>query len=209
MQHFHFSLVAQITEFQVPKPETQNQACNMFIVHLNYTNHWVPSSEGRNPNPETRKYVHNMSIFHSLHKSPSFECWNPKLETRRATCWFFIYMTQIIEFRGPRSETRTPRPENMCTTCPFFTCCTNHRVLSAETWNSKPGMQHVHFSFILHKSSSSECRGPKPEPRDPKICMQHFHFSLVAQITEFQVPKPETQNRVCNMSIVQLYYTSH
>jgi hypothetical protein len=131
----------------------------MFIVHLHYTDHRVPSTKCRNPKPETRKYVHNMSIFHSLHKSPS---------------------------------------------------------LSAKTRNSKPSVQHVHFSFTLHKSSSAECRVPssesqvpRTEARDPKICMQHFHFSLVAQITEFQVLKPKTRNRVCNMFIVHLYYTDH
>jgi hypothetical protein len=189
MEHVHFLLIAHITEFQVPKLENQCASCPLY----NYITHRVLSSEFRNPKPETQKYVCNMSIFHLLHKSLSFKCRNPKLETRHATCSLFIYITQIIEFRVPSAETQSLRPENMYTTCPFFTHCTNHRVSSAKTRNSKTSVQHVHFSFTLHKSSSAECRVPRPEARDPKICMQHFHFSLVAQITKFQVLKPKTR----------------
>src|SRR5271156_4347928 len=79
----------------------------MSIFHLYYTNHQVPSAEGRNPNPETRKYVCNISIFHLLHKSLSFKCRNPKLKTGCATCPLFNYITQVIKFRVPRAETRT------------------------------------------------------------------------------------------------------
>jgi len=56
VQHVHFSLTAQITKFRVPKRETWNPVCNMSIFHVHYTIHWVPSAEGRDPNPKTWKY---------------------------------------------------------------------------------------------------------------------------------------------------------
>jgi hypothetical protein len=138
----------------------------MFIVHLHYTDHRVPSTKCRNPKPETRKYVHNMSIFHSLHKSPSLSAKtrNSKPSVQHVHFSFTLHKSSSAEcrvpsaeFRVPSAENRSPRPENMYATFPFFTCCTNHRVSSAETQNSKPGVQHVHCSFILHRSLSSEC----------------------------------------------------
>jgi hypothetical protein len=138
-----------------PKPETPKHVCNMSIFH---SLHKSPSFKWcQNPKLETWKYVCNMSIFHSPHRSPSFKCRNLKLETQCATCPFFMYIIQIIEFQVPMAKIWNLKP---------------------ETWNSK-------------------------------ICMQPFQFSLFAQITEFQVPKPETQNPVCNMLIVHLHYTDH
>jgi hypothetical protein len=138
-----------------------------------------------------------MFIFHSLHKSPSFECRNTKLETQCATCPFFIYIAQITKCRVPSAETRSLGPKNMYATCSFFTHCTNHRVSSAKTQNSKPSVQSSAKCRVPSSGCrvpSSECRVPRPEAWDPKICTQHLHFSLVAQITEFQVLKPETRN---------------
>ena len=180
------------TYHRVSSAETRKPVCIMSVVQLYYTSHQVLSSEFRNPKPETQKYVCNMSIFHLLHKSLSFKCQNPKLETRRATCSLFIYITQIIEFRVPSAETQSLRPENMYTTCPFFTHCTNHRVSSAKTRNSKPGMQHVHFSFTLHKSSSAECRVLSAENRSPRPENMYTTCPFFTHCTNHQVLSAET-----------------
>jgi hypothetical protein len=157
------------------------------------TEYRVPGTEYRVPKPGTRYSTQHLTLAKwyiiiyklSLHRSSSSKC------------------------QVPKPEARSPRAKNMYTTCPFFTHCTNHQVLSAETLNTKPGVQHVHFSFTLHKSSSSKCRGPRPKAWDPKICTQHVHFSLTAQITEFWVQKHKTRNPVCNMSIFHLHCTNN
>jgi hypothetical protein len=206
-----FAFFTCCTDHRVSSAKIQNSKPSVQHVHCSFTLHRSSSSECRGPRPEARdpkictQYVH-LSLIAQI-----TECWVPKLKTQNPVCnmLIFIYITQNIEFRVLRAETQSPRPKNMYATCPFFTCCTNHWVSCAETRNSKPGMQHVHFSFTLHRSSSSECWVLKHEARDPKICMQHVHFSLVAQITEVWVPKPETRNPVCNMSIFHLYYTNY
>jgi hypothetical protein len=126
VQHVHCSLTLHrslSSKFQVPKPETRNWVCNMFIVHR------VLSTKCWNPKPKTWKYVCNMSIFHLLHKSPSFAI--PGVQHVH----FFIYIRQIIEFQVLRANSQSPKPEIMYTTCPFFTHCTNHQVSSVETRN--------------------------------------------------------------------------
>jgi hypothetical protein len=171
-------------------------SCVVFNIELQA---WVPSAEYQVPSARYQ-------VPGTEYRVPSSEAWNSIFNTTLNTHkivyhYIRIVTAQIIEFRVPSAETQSPRPKNMYTTCPFFTHCTNHQVLSAETRNSKPGVQHVHFSFTFHKSSNSECRGPRPKAWDPKICTQHVHFLLTAQITEFWVQKQKTRNPACNMSI--------
>jgi hypothetical protein len=219
------------TEYRVPKPGTQYselgiqnsqdchckhdiQFCKLSVVFGIKLQAWVPSAEYRVPSAE-------YWVPSARYRVPGTEYRVPKPGTRYSTQhltlakWYIIiyklslHRSSSSKCQVPKPEARSPRAENMYTTCPFFTHCTNHQVLSAETLNTKPGVQHVHFSFTLHKSLSSKCRGPRPKAWDPKICTQHVHFSLTAQITEFWVQKHKTRNPVCNMSIFHLHCTNN